>query len=435
MQLRLQRGRLSLAPLVAVLGVLMLAFTGCGGDDPEPAPSPPSPPPPSPSAPAAEEGWQPRLVLTPDEIAEIRAHLAQGDEPWASAWQRFSDRHLASALDDPAPVERGPYRGGGPIHEAFRALDRASRSARDLAIAYALTGDEEYGARARDILLEWSAEAEPTGQRHLRSIDIGQLQSWGAFSFAYAYDLTRGGDLYTAQEQALVADYFTRFSRALGESLHVFATDPVIGTGQRRLYEWSDELTFRFEDWIVGGTFSLAMECAIVALSIETGDEQTLHWLLVDEENTVRADRVIAHALDPDNDGDGRGTTPVPVVSVMLKHRPERGGTVDYMTYAARLATLLTEITESREASLWESSEPLLRRSWLYLSRFFGEGAEPSPNPQDIIDQNAALPRFVPAYAMLREAPLLDVILSGDYARYYEPQFLGPVTLTHAVTR
>jgi hypothetical protein len=76
----------------------------------------------------------------------------------------------------------------------------------------------------------------------------------------------------------------------------------------------------------------------------------------------------------------------------------------------------------------------LLRRSWVYLSRFFGDEAVSSPNPGDQVDLVACLPRFVPAYEAVRAPRLLAVAASGDEAGYYEPQFLGPVTLTHWVT-
>jgi len=378
--------------------------------------------------------WEPRLVLTGEEIAAVRSRLARGDEPWASAWRHFRDTYVARSMSGPTPLEPGPYRGGGDIHDAFLALDGASRRARDLAIAFALTGDEEYGRRARDILIAWAAEAEPTRPRHYESPDVGQLQSWGAFSFAYAYDLTRGHGFYSADDMELVADYFARFTTALREALARLAEDPSVGTDHRRSYEWSDELTYRFEDRVIGGTFSLAIQNALVALAVQTGDEATLDAVLHDPENPLRSDRALRSALRPDNDGDGRRPGATPQVAILKTYTPARGGTVDYMTYSARLATLLVEVTESVDPWLARSAEGMLRDSWLYLARFFGDEARPSPNPDDRVDLRAGLPRFVPAAQAVDDARLLDVALWGDEARYYEPQFLGPVTLTHMPT-
>ncbi len=430
-----RRGRRLWPLAIGAAGLLLLFSAGCGDGDATHAPAAASEtlsPPPSPAALA--DAWQPRIVLTPGEIDAIRARLEQGDEPWASAWRHFRDDYVARALSDPAPVEPGPYRGRGEIHDAFRALDTASRRARDLAIAYAVTGDEDYGKRARDILVEWAAEAEPTRPRHYRSLDTGQLQSWGAFSFAYAYDLTRGGELYSEADERLIDDYFARFIVALREALEELAHDPSVGTDWRRPYEWSETLTYRFEDRVIGGTFSLAIQNALVALAIETGDDGTLDAVLADPANPLRADRAIRHALRPDNDGDGRIAGSAPQVAILKTYRPERGGTVDYMTYNARLATLLCEATESVTPELGRSSRAMLRTSWLYLARFFGHDARPSPNPTDHVDLRACLPRFVPAAQAVRDPRLTDVLRWGDEARYYEPQFLGPVTLTHMPT-
>jgi len=402
-----------------------------GADDASPslAPSGRQSARPTPASPAHK--WEPRLVLTPAEITAVRRRLADGDQPWASAWRHFRDAYVARALEEPVPLEAGPYRGGGDIHDAFLALDAASRRARDLAIAFALTGDETYGRRARDILVRWAAEAEPTRPRDYRSADTGQLQSWGAFSFAYAYDLTRGSGLYSAADERLVEAYFGRFTVALREALDELARDPSVGTDRRRRYEWSDSLTYRFEDRVIGGTFSLAIQNALVALAVQTGDQATLDEVLYDPENPLRADRALRSALRPDNDGDGNLPGPTPQVAILKAHTAARGGTVDYMTYNARLATILAEVTESVDPPIARDARGMLRRSWLYLARFFGDDARPSPNPQDEIDLRACLPRFVPAYEAVRDERLLDVVLWGDEVRYYEPQFLGPVTLTH----
>lgn len=418
------------AVVVALLALAVLAagaLTGCAGD----SASPPAGTERAVAAPRAGT-WEPQLVMTPGEIAAVRERLARGDEPWTSAWRHFRDVYVTRALTESAPLEAGPYRGGGAdIHDAFLALDAASRRARDLAVAFALTGEERYGRRARDILVAWAAKAEPTRPRHFDSPDVGQLQSWGAFSFAYAYDLTRGYGLYSSADGALVRDYFARFITALREALDRLSRDPTIGTDHRESYEWSDALTYRFEDRVIGGNFSLAIQSALVALAVQTGDEATLRHLLRDPANPLRADRALRHALSPDNDGDGRRPGATPEVAIVKTHTPERGGTVDYMTYNARLATLLAEVTSGVDPAIARDAQGMLRRSWLYLARFFGDDARPSPNPQDRIDLRACLPRFVPSYRAVGDERLREVALWGDEARYYEPQFLGPVTLTH----
>ena len=54
-----------------------------------------------------------------------------------------------------------------------------------------------------------------------------------------------------------------------------------------------------------------------------------------------------------------------------------------------------------------------------------------SPNPDDVIDTDVCLPRFTLGYRVIDEDRLRDVLDAGPRAEYYEPQYLGPVTLTH----
>src|SRR5450756_2525488 len=224
----------------------------CGGRSPEAATSRAASPAP----------WIPSLVLTAQDSAAIRARIAAGEEPWASAWRELVGRWADPALAQQPQVERGPFTGGIDVHEAFLHLDTDSRAARNLAIAYALSGDLRYAQRAHDFLVAWSRDAEPTRLRDYDSPDTGQLQSWGAFSFAYAYDLTRGHGLYSPEESAAVQDYFTRFTVALREAADRLAADPSIGTDLRLPYEWSPKLTYRFEDRVIGGTFAMALDLA-----------------------------------------------------------------------------------------------------------------------------------------------------------------------------
>ena len=361
----------------------------------------------------------------------MRAHIAHGDQPWASAWQAFLAEHVTPALQaQPSPLTQ-PYRGGGTIHQAFAQLDTDSRSARDLAIAYALSGDTTYARKAHDIIVAWAEHAQPTSLQDYDSPDTGQLQSWGAFSFAYAYDLTRGSGLYSPVEAGAVDAYFARFTAALRGALMQLGQDPSIGTTMQRPYEWSSSLSYLFQDRVVGGDFTLALDCAVLAMAHETGDQATIAWVLHGGTNPLRVQAAVASSLTPHNTGDGQGTVPAPNVEVLKADDAHRGGTVDYMTYNARLATLLCQVAGAVGMPLTQQFHTQLAATWLYLARFFPPSPQPSPNPFDQVNWAIDLPRFAPAYFAVREARLLAVLQSGSRAEYYEPQFLGPVTLTH----
>jgi hypothetical protein len=68
------------------------------------------------------------------------------------------------------------------------------------------------------------------------------------------------------------------------------------------------------------------------------------------------------------------------------------------------------------------------KKSWRYLARFFGPGAERSPAPNDVIS-SVSLCRFVlPLYVYGTE--FRPEATAGTQRTYYESQFLGPTTLT-----
>ena len=52
----------------------------------------------------------------------------------------------------------------------------------------------------------------------------------------------------------------------------------------------------------------MALDLALLGLASQTGDEDTVAWVLEADENPLRADRAVDHALRPENDGDGQGT-------------------------------------------------------------------------------------------------------------------------------
>ncbi len=410
------------------------SLSACGADGGGPAPRASSPSPPASSGgsgPSPTPAAGPNLVLTSEEVGEIRARITAGEEPWASAWTAFLQRYADPDLGKAPDVDPGPFTGGADVHSAFLKLDEDSRAARNLAIAYILSDDIRYARTAHDLLVAWSRASHPTTLKDYDSPDTGQLQSWGAFSFAYAYDLTRASGLYTSDESATVADYFRRMTSALRGAAERLAADPSIGTAERLPYEWTDELTYRYEDRVIGGTFAMALDLALLGLASQTGDKDTSAWVLEADENPLRADRAVDHALRPENDGDGQGTDPAPIVTIMRMYRSDRGGTVDYMTYSARLATLLCQVADNLGAPLTRQFTPALEVSWLYLARFFAPDAAGSPNPDDVIDVDVCLPRFTLGYRILDEDRLRDVLDAGPRAEYYEPQYLGPVTLTH----
>jgi hypothetical protein len=378
----------------------------------------------------------PFLILRADDITAIRARIAAGQEPQASAWSTFANGRLRAAMKVSPAEYTGPFRGGD-IHATFdNTLTPQGSYCRNVAIAYALTGDETYAIKARNFLVTWARGNTPTSLADYDSIDTGQMQAPGAFSFAYAYDLTYNSPAYSPSDRAAIASYFTRFIAALRNDMTTISNDPMIRSNsqQRRPYPWNAGLTYRFIDGMLGGDFSMLEDAAVAAMAADIGDQATMDWVYADSGNVLRVSNTLDHALTPSNDGDDMGTNPAPQSHIYKAAISGRGGTLDYCTYNDRIASVLCELGQNLGYDTMTVYQGRLRTSWLYLAKFFGPGALHSPNPYDRVNTSVDVPRFAIAYRDLGDSQLTRVLDSGSRQSYYESQLLGPVTLTHSVT-
>ncbi len=392
-----------------------------------------------PAAAPALPAVHPFLILTADQAARIRARIAAQLQPEYGAWTTFLGGRVRVALAATPNVYPGPFRGGDPdIHTVFdNTLTPDGSFTRNLAIAYALTGDEKYAAKARQFILAWAHGNTPSDLTTYDSCDTGQMQSPGAFSLAYAYDLTYDSPLWSTGDRAAVAAYFTKFIAALRNCEKETSGDQAVRSGSTRriAYGWDSSLTIRYTDTIIGGDFSMLMDAAIAAMAADVGDTATVYRVYGDKDNVLRVDNTLDHSLTSKNDGDKMGTTPAPQSHIYKSAIKGRGGTLDYCTYNARLGSTLAEMGENLGYGTLTTYRERLRATWLYLAKFFGPDALHSPNPYDSVNASVDVPRFAQAYSELGDPRLLDVLDSGNRANYYESQLLGPVTLTHSIAR
>jgi hypothetical protein len=375
------------------------------------------------------------LLQTETQLAELRQHIQAGDQPWAAAWAEFRSGRLRQAMGDAPRVFVGPTHRQGVSGALELALDRDGSRARSAAIGYALTGRREYAAKARQYVLAWARRNIPTRYGDCRDRYMGTYQSHGAFSFAYAYDLSKASSVYSSADRRRIRAYFRRFCDALETyvavqrrqyyTVHSSATAP---------YQWStNPLGLRYTPHFsfVGGDLMALTQVARFALARLGGYPAEVRQMLsTSDELSIRS--VIRHASAPRNQGDGVEGHPVPVPQVQIfkagaYDNPRRGGCVDYMTYNARAVTILLMMGRRAGADM-SSEQALLYESWRYLARFVGPDAEPSPAPRDVIGPVNG-PRFVLPLALFGDEFLADAE-DGDEATHYDTQFLGPMTLT-----
>ena len=392
------------------------------------------------ASPASASARHPRLILTPSSIRAIRSRISHGRQPQAAAWRAFRTR-LSSAMSSSTNVYVGPYRGNdsNAARSAFDRLGRAGSNARNLGIGYVLTGKRTYAAKARALLVAWAKANHPTTVSDWNTKDTGQLQSYGDFSFAYAYDLTYDAGVYSASDRTAIRSWFRRSVNALQTCLRPFLTDYFFThpdrSSMKGTYEWDSSLHYsKYDALIVGSDFPMLMNAASLAMAYDVGYTKIVRKIMSSSKNPVNITKIVRSALTPRNEGDGAGTKPVPQEKI-YKSWSSRGGMFDYMTYNTRTVNVLVDMAGHLG---WGSNKlrvarTKLRRSWTYMARFFPPNARRNFNPTDRISLTACLPRFTLAWHDFGLKRFSSIVKSGKRATYNEPQLLGPVTLTHSI--
>ena len=144
----------------------------------------------------------------------------RGPPAYASAWQFFRDGKVRAALAAAPNVDIGPTNAF-----TYTQLDTDSRHARNLALAYAVTGSTSYAAKARDFVVAWAKDNHPASYAFTGDYQGGYHQSFGAFSFAFAYDLTRDASVYSADDQTTVKAWFRTWASVMKGYQDNFAED------------------------------------------------------------------------------------------------------------------------------------------------------------------------------------------------------------------
>lgn len=200
---------LSTALLLLLAAVAAVGLVACGGGGESDAD-------PITSAQARGErpddaGSYPRLFIGPRELAELRESVS---EPGAFEARVF-DRVEASAEEGLVRPPDSEYPDEGPWQETYYAFGSAdSDLARDMAFAYAVSGDERYAEGVRRYLLEWVDTHEPS----ITDNQIGVVIGFGLM-FQWAYDLTYGSTVYSDDERQRIRAWFLDFAETWAKGM------------------------------------------------------------------------------------------------------------------------------------------------------------------------------------------------------------------------
>jgi hypothetical protein len=151
----------------------------------------------------------PRLFLDTAELGAMKERVASSQFPHVLAWQAL-EKELATA------VPPQPYVGEDP--KTFSKIaNRQAAHARDLALAWWITGDKNYADQAVAYLAAWS-QAQPLPGRGFKQLEDGQKDPGvgihlvrGTLGFVYAADLLWDYPGFTAEKK----DAFEQWLRVI----------------------------------------------------------------------------------------------------------------------------------------------------------------------------------------------------------------------------
>jgi len=179
------------------------------------------------------------MFLHLDTLAAIRARVEAGDEPWTTAYEWFMSDTYNALQSEPEGVTTGDrnheFTTAGPDDPDnrgdYKTAIRVGDQARDLGLAYQLTGEDEYARGAVDVLDCWFLahetymKPEPTASIEL-FITLPKMW-WGA-------ELVRGHD---AWERAGVGDEST-LREWVATFLDQLSHEVPTTFGQQNIFNW-----------------------------------------------------------------------------------------------------------------------------------------------------------------------------------------------------
>jgi len=356
--------------------------------------------------------------------ALVRQAIADKREPWYSAWVYFRDGRLKSALTKTPNVYAG---GNVPALTTYTQLDTDGHLARNLAIGYSLTGDVKYAIKALSFIEAWAMRNKPVPFKATGGLDYqgGYHQSYGYFSFAFAYDLIRDSGAAIAGDWAWMGAWLRAAADALATYQDHWATK-LPKAGARIKYTWCD-LTEDARDYHLGRDTSICTLAAELACAVASRYSSHIQTLF-DPVYPMNVPAILHAACAPDNQGDGvLDRVPNVQINAGLTGGSGAGGQA-YMSYVIRMAALVAEMSNGLGMVAQQQLLDLLE-SFTYLSRFCSPDLVKPPCPGDIMPWADFLARMQIGEHLFGG---FEAAVGGGQASprtFYDIQYLGPVTL------
>ncbi len=317
------------------------------------------------------EKAHPRLFLDQEGLDAMRMRALQGDTEFEEAWARLqsiADR----ALEQPLPA---PYQGDN-ARQYYLKGQAAGAMARDLALAYHISGKQDYANRAVAILDAWASATPLPGTSLSEKIhypNLGMMVARGSLPFIWTYDLlyTNASMTHAKREQV------QRWFRALVK---------VIKEGSRR-WEENDYFNKQFyQNHLVADALGL------LAIAYATGDQELAQYALDSDKNPRDYRELLTGVIlmpgdEPYYREPGDFTVRPGEIMDRYRHFALGGHYGDYVTKANRALqyshlslrqlSLMAEITRTNGLDLYGYTAPggeNLETSWTFLAEYYQPG-------------------------------------------------------------
>ena len=140
----------------------------------------------------------PRLILSRQELASMRERVQSGRDPWNSTWTVLQKRVDVFCAGKWQPA----VYTGNDSRKFYDAAICDGSAARDLALAYHITGNSKYAFKAVAIISAWLQPEILPGTKfdsEKNFPNLGMLVARGSFPFLYAYDLLAADKLISPE--------------------------------------------------------------------------------------------------------------------------------------------------------------------------------------------------------------------------------------------
>lgn len=302
------------------------------------------------------------VLLTTDEMLELaRSRVKEGKEPFLTSWRKTLQRADQALREDLDPYQGTDYT------RYFRTARAQSQAARDLALAFHVTGNSRYAERARGILLAWAEEFEKTSN----------------FPDSYpASDVPHGAGLVIGRTVVVFGDAYALLYAELSEPdrekiSHWFRG--VVPPMKEELRIWKHEAvkSFKppyldrqfFNNHLSGCTLGIAavgfalQDRELIDYAYGTGEEERSDGADVEHRNPRDVPTLIEGAIlmpgdfgsgeegdvwqGPPGDPSLRGAPPPAPGEIWDRYRVIQGHGVPYAILHLRLLTLMAELAHN----------------------------------------------------------------------------------------